>query len=108
VGLVLRELSVTEQRYQAVLAVIEDGLSVTEAAAKAGVSRQTLHSWLRRDGGLIGCVTGWSGRGLTRCQADLGARSSGNRWSQAANIHTQFLTADLADEVHLALHLLRR
>jgi transposase len=56
VGLVLRELSVTEQRYRAVLAVIEDGLSVTEAAAKAGVSRQTLHSWLVRyaAGGLEG------------------------------------------------------
>jgi len=39
---------VAEQRYQAVLAVIEDGLSVTEAAAKAGVSRQTLHAWLGR------------------------------------------------------------
>ncbi|TWD81671.1 transposase [Kribbella amoyensis] len=44
----LRELSVVEQRYQAVLAVVEDRLSVTEAAAKVGVSRQTLHNWLRR------------------------------------------------------------
>ena len=44
----VRELSVAEQRYQAVLAVIEDGLSVTEAAAKVGVSRQTLHGWLSR------------------------------------------------------------
>jgi transposase InsO family protein len=53
---VLRELSVAEQRYQAVLAVIEDGLSITEVAAKAGVSRQTLHSWLSRyaGGGLEG------------------------------------------------------
>ena len=50
----LRELSVVEQRYQAVLAVIEDGLSVTEVAAKVGVSRQTMHSWLSRyaQGGL--------------------------------------------------------
>jgi transposase InsO family protein len=39
---------VVEQRYQAVLAVIEDGLSVTEVAAKVGVSRQTVHSWLAR------------------------------------------------------------
>ena len=56
VGLVLRELSVAGQRYQAVLAVIEDGLSVTEVAAKAGVSRQTLHHWLSRyaAGGLEG------------------------------------------------------
>jgi transposase-like protein len=50
----LRELSVAEQRYQAVLATIEDGLTVTEVAAKAGVTRQTMHAWLARyaDGGL--------------------------------------------------------
>jgi transposase InsO family protein len=42
----MREISVAEQRYQAVLAVIADGLSVTVAAQKAGVSRQTLHAWL--------------------------------------------------------------
>jgi transposase len=54
----VRELSVAEQRYLAVLAVIEDGLSVTEAAAKVGVSRQTLHAWLWRyaDAGLEGLV----------------------------------------------------
>ncbi|WP_439647017.1 helix-turn-helix domain-containing protein [Blastococcus haudaquaticus] len=40
-----------EQRYQAVLAVIEDGLSVTEAAAKAGATRQALHSWSSRYAG---------------------------------------------------------
>ena len=44
----LKELSVAEQRYQAVLAVLEDGLTVTEAAAKTGVSRQTMHAWLAR------------------------------------------------------------
>jgi transposase len=44
----MRELSVAEQRYQAVLTVISDGLSVSQAAEKAGVSRQTLHSWLAR------------------------------------------------------------
>ncbi len=45
-----------EQRYQAVLAVIADGLSVRQAAEKSGVSRQTLHSWLGRYevGGLDG------------------------------------------------------
>ena len=43
-----RELSVAEQRYQAILAVIEDGLSITEVAGKVGVSRQTLHAWLLR------------------------------------------------------------
>ncbi|MFL6162858.1 MAG: helix-turn-helix domain-containing protein, partial [Jatrophihabitantaceae bacterium] len=44
----MRELSVAEQRHQAVLAVIADGLSVGQAAEKAGVSRQTLHAWLDR------------------------------------------------------------
>jgi len=38
----------TEQRYHVVLAVVEDGLAVTEAAKKAGVSRQTVHAWLSR------------------------------------------------------------
>lgn len=37
-----------EQRYQAVMAVISDGLSVSQAAEKVGVSRQTLHTWLAR------------------------------------------------------------
>ena len=36
-SLVLRELSVEEQRYQAVLAVIADGHSVVEVAARWGV-----------------------------------------------------------------------
>jgi transposase InsO family protein len=44
----MRELSVAEQRYQAVLAVISDGMSITQVAEKVGVSRQTLHGWLAR------------------------------------------------------------
>jgi transposase InsO family protein len=44
----MRELSVAEQRYQAVLAVIRDGRTVTETAAAVGVSRQSLHGWLAR------------------------------------------------------------
>lgn len=46
--LMLVELSVQEQKYQAVLAVIADGRSVTEVAEQWGVSRQSVHSWLRR------------------------------------------------------------
>ena len=38
----------SEQRYQAVLAVISDGRTVTEVAAQWKVSRQTLHAWLAR------------------------------------------------------------
>lgn len=37
-----------EQRYQAVLAVISDGLSISQVAEKVGVSRQTVHAWLAR------------------------------------------------------------
>lgn len=44
----MRELSVVEQRYQAVMAVIGDGLSISQVAEKVGVSRQTLHAWLAR------------------------------------------------------------
>jgi DNA-binding NarL/FixJ family response regulator len=38
----MRELSVAEQRYQAVMAVIADGLTICQVAEKVGVSRQTL------------------------------------------------------------------
>jgi transposase InsO family protein len=44
----LVELSVMEQRYQAVLAVVQDGWKISEVAARMGVSRQTVHSWIRR------------------------------------------------------------
>jgi len=44
----MREMSVAEQRYQAVLAVIAEGRSVTEVAAQWKVSRQTVHAWLAR------------------------------------------------------------
>lgn len=44
----MREMSVAEQRYKAVLAVIADGRTVTEVARNWGVSRQTMHGWLAR------------------------------------------------------------
>ena len=44
----MRELSVVEQRYQAVLAVVGDGETVTEVAARFGVRRQTVHEWLAK------------------------------------------------------------
>jgi transposase InsO family protein len=43
---VLVELTMTEQRYRAVLEV-EAGVSVTEVAERFGVSRQAVHRWLR-------------------------------------------------------------
>jgi transposase-like protein len=44
----MREVSVAEQRYKAVLAVIGDGRTVSEVAASWEVSRQTLHAWRAR------------------------------------------------------------
>jgi transposase len=43
----LRELSVVEQRYRAVLEIAA-GVPVTEVAERYGVSRQSVHAWLRR------------------------------------------------------------
>jgi transposase-like protein len=44
----MREKSVTEQRYDAVLGVISEGRTVMEVAGQFGVSRRTLHRWLAR------------------------------------------------------------
>jgi len=43
----LRELKVVEQRYQAVLQVL-DGIPVTEVAERFGVAQQTVHRWVAR------------------------------------------------------------
>jgi transposase len=45
---VLVEFSDMEQRYHAVLAVIQDGRKVTEVASRLGVSRQSDHAWIAR------------------------------------------------------------
>jgi len=45
---VLKELSKVEQRYDAVVAVIRDGMAVTEVAEKFGVHRDTVYVWLAR------------------------------------------------------------
>jgi transposase InsO family protein len=53
----LVELGVVEQRYQAVLEVL-NGATVIDVARRYGVVRQTVHGWLRRYGssGLAGLV----------------------------------------------------
>jgi transposase InsO family protein len=60
VAAVLVELNVVEQRYQAVLEVLNDGATVTDVARRNGVARQTVHEWLRKyaTGGLAGLVDG--------------------------------------------------
>jgi transposase InsO family protein len=53
--LALVALSVIEQRYRAVMAVL-DGAGVSEVAGEVGVSRQSVHAWVRRyrEAGLAG------------------------------------------------------
>ena len=53
----LVELGVVEQRYRAVLEVLDEGAPVIDVARRYGVARQTVHEWLRRyanQGGLGG------------------------------------------------------
>ena len=58
--IVLVELGVVELRYQAVLEVVNQGATVTDVAVRFGVTRQTVHRWLRRytSGGLAGLADG--------------------------------------------------
>jgi transposase len=53
---VLVELGVVEQRYQAVLQVLNNASTVTDVAVRFGVTRQTVHRWLRKyaDEGIAG------------------------------------------------------
>jgi transposase-like protein len=86
----LWELRVSEMRYRAVLEVL-DGAVISTVARRYGVSRQTVHAWLRRyarDGAVLnledrssrphGCphqmapqVEG-EGVGVTRCPPAVG------------------------------------
>ena len=60
----LVELGLVEQRFKAVNEVL-DGSSVTEVAARYGVTRQTVHAWLRRYGnGGIGALSDRSSKPL--------------------------------------------
>ncbi len=56
----LVELGVVEQRYQAVLEVLNEGVPITEVAVRFGVTRQSVHRWLKRYAarGLAGLVDG--------------------------------------------------
>jgi transposase-like protein len=48
---VLVELGLVEQRYRALLEVLNDGASVTDVARRYGVVRRTVHTWLRKYAG---------------------------------------------------------
>jgi len=60
VVIVLVELGLVELRYQAVLEVLNQASTVTEVAVRFGVTRQTVHRWLRRYAaeGIAGLVDG--------------------------------------------------
>lgn len=73
-------LSVVEQRYQAVLEVVKDGRTVVEVAARYGVSRQTVHAWIRRwEAGGLGALADRSQApeiALIRCRGRWRPRSA--------------------------------
>jgi hypothetical protein len=54
----LLERSVAEQRDEAVMQVLRHKIPVSEVAARFGVSRQSVHTWIRRyeQDGLVGLV----------------------------------------------------
>ena len=60
VVIVLVELGLVEQRYQAVLEVLNNASTVTDVAVRFGVTRQTVHRWLRNyaTDGIAGLVDG--------------------------------------------------
>ena len=65
----LVELGLVEQRYNAVREVL-DGATVTDVARRNGVSRQTVHTWLRRyaSSGIAGLID-------SSCRADVSPTS---------------------------------
>jgi helix-turn-helix protein len=79
----LVELSIMEQRYEAVMAVLQDGWKITEVAERLEVSRQTIHNWIVRyekQGGLPALANRshrpkfGNPRLRTACWADAGHR----------------------------------
>ena len=64
----LVELGLVEQRYKAVSEVLVEGVTVSEVATRFGVSRQSVHAWLRRyaEDGMPGWWTGRAGRTAAR------------------------------------------
>jgi hypothetical protein len=82
---VLVELSKVEQRYDAVLAVIRDGLTITETAEAFGVSRQSIYRWMRRyEEGGIGSLAERSHRPKS-CPHQLAPFSRPGWWSCASD-----------------------
>jgi Helix-turn-helix domain len=109
---VLVELGVVEQRYRAVLEVLDEGVPVTVVSRRYGVARQTVHEWLRRyagEGGLgaladrssrpgscpLGCPA-FSGQ-VNWCYFTLPAAGSGTRRGLPAESYSRALSEDVYD-----------
>src|SRR3989442_10042763 len=82
----MREMSVAEQRYKAVLAVIADGRTITQVARDWGVSRQTMHAWLARceADGLEGLV-GHRGSGFGPVAVTRRCGTQSSTWTKPSN-----------------------
>jgi transposase-like protein len=77
---VLVELGLVEQRYRAVLEVLDDGATVVDVARRYGVARQTVHGWLRRyAAGGLGGLADQSSRPAT-CPHQIARRSRRGWW----------------------------
>src|SRR3982074_2345443 len=72
----MREISVAEQRYKAVLAVVAEGRTVKEVAHDWGVSRQTLPCWLAKYE-----AEGLEGLGDRSHRPERGPHQMNRRWS---------------------------
>ena len=81
----LVELGVVEQRYKAVLEVLNDGATVTDVARRYGVARQTVHAGCAvRDAGLAGLAD--RRRSRRRARIRWRRRSRRGSWSCAGRI----------------------
>jgi transposase len=76
--LALVEVSVVEQRYQAVL-MVQSGGRVTDVASRFGVSRQSVHAWLAayRAAGLAGLQCQVSAAGVVSVAGRAGGGGGG-------------------------------
>ncbi len=103
----LIELGVVEQRHKAVLEVME-GLPVTEVAGRYGVTRQTVHRWLRwyAQGG-IAALAGGDEEALeaARDVAAVLEREAALRAERAGPGEEPLVTAPVGRHGELAAHL---
>jgi transposase InsO family protein len=111
----LVELSMVEQRYQAVREVLDSGATITDVAARYGVDRRTLHRWLTRyaTGGLEALATQSSKPDTSPTQMApviearlVALRRSHPHWGPrtlATKLRQEFLNAPARSSIYRAL-----